>query len=214
MLGHTEVKVDFTSSEMDGASNAFADGFVRIDVIVEHTPPEVGDGEEEPAEPASAKKDLTLEIFCSKAGDSSTGGEVKVQFEEDGKWSPAETFFTGIAGGASLKKKFSGRAGATRVSISTQSSDAFGYWKFTANGKDVVKDPNGERGRPYQKCPFWIDGNQVADHFNVFTLPPTEWRAWLEAKVSRTRTISSTPAVDLVFCIDMTGSMGTWRNEV
>lgn len=156
-------------------------------------------------EPASAKKDLTLEIFCSTASNSQTGGEVKVQFEEDGKWSPAETFFTGIGQGASQKKTFSGKAGATRVKISVEHNDAFGYWKFTANGKDVIKkDPNGKAGTTYQKCPYWIDGDQKADNFNVFTLPPTEWRAWLEARVEQVAQVveirgTGVPIVDGIY---------------
>ena len=34
------------------------------------------------------------------------------------------------------------------------------------------------------------------------------------AKKSETRTVTQTPAVDLVFCVDLTGSMGSWHSQV
>ena len=107
-------------------------------------------------------------------------------------------------------------AAATRVKMSIESSDAFGYWRLSANGKVVIKDPNGIAGRSYRKCEYWIDGNETADKFNIFSLPATEASLLViaKAKAESARTVSTTPAVDLVFCIDMTGSMGSWKTQV
>jgi hypothetical protein len=170
LLGHTEVKVDFTSSEMDGANNPSADGFVRIDIIVEHTPPEEDD-EVRPALPAEpAEKDLVLEVEASKQSEAGTGGEVFVKFRLGDKWTAKQSFFKGCENGCKQSKKFAGMAAATQVEMSIISGDAFGYWRLTANHEKVLQDPKGKEGTPYGKCRYWIDGNQTADVKNVFKL--------------------------------------------
>lgn len=215
LIGHNEVKVDFTSSDMDGATDPSSDGFVRIDIVIEHTPYEDGgDALALPAEPAV--KDLTLTVCCSKANNAGSNGEIFAEFEIDGAWTEKKTFFKGIAKGASKKAVFAGMAAATKVRLSMVSNDGFGFWKLVADGgsgeKEVIKDPKGEAGTPYSKCRYWIDGNEHADTNVTFSLPATE--ASSIAKLTTVKTITTTPAVDLVFVIDMTGSMQTWFDQV
>jgi len=75
-------------------------------------------------------------------------GKVYVQFLINGNWTSKIQWFVTANKGETKRKRFDALEGpVTRVRVFVEDgTDAWGYWRITANGRDICRDPNGELG--------------------------------------------------------------------
>lgn len=118
---------------------------------------------------SAMKTDLTVELECSHGEGSQSDGKVSVQFLVGRKWQQKHIFIDGIKVGETRQQTFVGAASATRMKISTSSADAIGYWRITANGRDLLRN---QHGRSSSSNAYWLGGGMVSS--KTFELPVTD----------------------------------------
>lgn len=62
------------------------------------------------------------------------------------EWTPKELFFKGTARGETERKSFVSAVGATKVRLSTSSTDGWGFWQIKFNGMTIREHAGGSGG--------------------------------------------------------------------
>jgi hypothetical protein len=86
-------------------------------------------------------------------------------------WTPPQLFFTGTARGETMKKRFMAVEGATKIRLSIDNIDAWGFWRIKFGGVTIHEFVGGAGATPpgdvtlngigLNGAGFWLDGYHV-----------------------------------------------------
>lgn len=88
-----------------------------------------------------------------------------VEFYIGEQWTAKQLFFTGTAQGETMVKRFPSAAGASKIRLSIDNDDAWGFWRIKFGGVIIHEYKGGAAKNPPENevglngIRFWIDGN-------------------------------------------------------
>ena len=109
-----------------------------------------------------------------------------VEFYIGEQWSAKQLFFTGTALGKTMVKRFPSAVGASKIRLSIDNNDAWGFWRIKFGGVTIHEYSGDAAERPPLEAKengvgFWIDGNvggaeaPVGPSSIVINIPSTFW---------------------------------------
>ena len=107
-----------------------------------------------------------------------------VEFYIGEQWSAKQLFFTGTAQGETMVKRFPSAVGASKIRLSIDNDDAWGFWRIKFGGVTIHEFSSGASKMPSVKenlngVGFWIDGEvktaSIAPSSIVINIPSTVW---------------------------------------
>lgn len=138
----------------------------------------VDDGTEVVMRKKPSKNAVRLVAETSIIDNAETFGTVYVAFMMKGNWTEPMKFFEGAKQGEIKSKVFDGedfvsKPESIRFSISDKDGEkqTWGFWRIEADGRELLRDPNGVRGRHMERSRYWLDSS--GDHGfmkNVFDI--------------------------------------------
>ena len=102
------------------------------------------------------------------------------------QWSAKQLFFTGTAQGETMVKRFPSAVGASKIRLSIDNDDAWGFWRIKFGGVTIHEYSGADAGRPPLEAKlngvgFWIDENvggteaPLAPSSIEINIPSTFW---------------------------------------
>lgn len=123
---------------------------------------------------ASTADGIELEATTATGTGADSNSQVGkfVEFYIGGKWSAKQLFFTGTVEGETMVKKFTSTVGASKIRLSIDNDDAWGFWRIKFGGVVIHEYTGGAAERPpadavgLNGIRFWVDGNVACTSSN------------------------------------------------
>jgi hypothetical protein len=99
-----------------------------------------------------------LEATTATRDFADSNAQINVEFYTGQGWSAPQLFFTGTAKGHTKKKRFTSVEGATKLRLSADNTNAWGFWRIKFGGVTIHENPVGAEGGKYVTgTRYWID---------------------------------------------------------